>query len=122
MAKCNTVLCLKRALTIVGTLPRARDLLSAAQTDVLSMRCHGTFHGASSSSSWSFSMKVPPQSSFFFYIYLLAFFLYLKAFASPISISSPLENVCRTCEMKVTFGCCENVKRSFKTSTSMEIC
>lgn len=38
-------------------------------------------------------------------------FLYLNALASPISSSSPLENICRTCKMKVTFGCCENVKK-----------
>lgn len=111
IAKYNTVLCLKCALIIAETLPCARDLLSPAQTDVLSMRCNGIFHGASSFFSWSFSMYVPPQSIFFFYIYFLAFFLYLNALASPISNSFPLENIWRTSEKNVTFGWCENVKK-----------
>lgn len=108
IAKYNTVLCLKCALITAEASPHARDLLSPAQTDVLSMRCNGTFHGASSLFTWSFSTKVPLQSTFFFYIYFLAFFLCLNALASPISISSPLENICETCEMNT---CCENVKK-----------
>lgn len=102
------MLCLKCALIIGEASPHARDLLSPAQTDVLSMRCNGTFHGASSLFTWSFSTKVPLQSTFFFYIYFLVFFLCLNALASPVSISSPLENICETCEMN---GCCENVKK-----------